>query len=85
MLDFVDIPPNDTGLTDYDRSHVKLYCRLLDSVADGADWREAVEILFGINPAVEADRARRVYDTHLTRAQWMTEAGYKLLLAGRFQ
>ncbi len=83
--DFSDEPPQGETLSGYDRDHIKLYCRLLDSVADGADWREAVEVLFGINPAGEPDRARQVYDRHLARAQWMTHTGYKDLLAGRIQ
>lgn len=80
--DFSDDPPQGESLSGYDRDHVKLYMRLLDSVADGADWREAVEVLFGIDPAYELERARRVYDAHLARAQWMTHTGYKHLLAG---
>ncbi|MPR12643.1 DUF2285 domain-containing protein [Microvirga tunisiensis] len=45
--DFLDSPPESEARTDYDRSHIKLYLRLLDAAADGADWREAAEILFG--------------------------------------
>ena len=82
-LSFFDEPPGGNLLTDYDRAHVKLYCRLLDAEADGADWEEAVEILFGIDPDVEPERARRVHDTHLARARWMTEHGYKILRLGR--
>ena len=76
---FRDEAPSGDALTDYDRAHVKLYVRLLDAVADGADWREAVEVLFGVNPASEPARARKIYDTHLARARWMTEHGYKIL------
>ena len=32
---FDDLAPSGQDLTDYDRSHVKLYMRLLDAVADG--------------------------------------------------
>ncbi|WP_445263482.1 DNA -binding domain-containing protein [Rhizobium rhizogenes] len=77
---FDDIAPVGDKLTDYDRTHMKLYMRLLDAVADGADWREAVQVLFGIDPRLEAQRARRVHDSHLERARWMTKAGYKHLL-----
>lgn len=78
--DFLDSPPESETLTDYDRSHTKLYLRLLDAAADGADWREAVTILFGIDPDREPERARRVHDSHLARAQWMTHTGYRHLL-----
>jgi len=33
-----------------------------------------------IDPAAEPTRARRAYDTHMARAKWMTESGYKHLL-----
>lgn len=80
---FEDIAPSSQHLTEYDRAHIKLYARLLDADAAGADWREAVEVLFGIDPAVEPDRARQVHDSHLRRARWMTHTGYRQLLLGR--
>jgi hypothetical protein len=67
-------------LTTYDRVHVKLYMRLLDANAEGADWRVVAQSLFGIDPMLEPERARRVYDNHLSRARWMTGSGYKHLL-----
>jgi glycerol-3-phosphate O-acyltransferase len=76
---FFDDAPSSPALTDYDRQHIKLYVRLLDAVADGADWHEAVSVLFGIDPAHEGERAWRVYASHLARARWMTEHGYRQL------
>ncbi len=78
---FLDHPPESAELTDYDREHMKLYMRVLDAAADGADWREAVAVIFGIDPAAEPERARRVHDSHLARARWMTEHGYRQLLS----
>ena len=76
MIDpFADTAPSGNELTAYDREHVKLYMRLLDAAADGADWREAVQVLFAIDPEAEPERARHVHDTHLARAQWMTHSG----------
>jgi len=77
---FLDAPPESSVLTDYDREHTKLYMRVLDAAADGADWREAVAVIFGVDPAAEPERARRVHDSHLARARWMTEHGYRQLL-----
>ncbi|RWR31907.1 DUF2285 domain-containing protein [Sinirhodobacter populi] len=77
---FDDVAPDSRDLTDYDRAHIKLYMRLLDAAADGADWREAVEVLFGIDPNLEPERARKVHDSHLARARWMTHTGYRHLL-----
>lgn len=78
--DFLDRPPDCAVLTTYDREHMKLYLRLLDAAADGADWREAVHILFGLDPEGDPDRARRVHDAHLARAHWMTTHGYRELV-----
>lgn len=80
---FLDEAPGGDLLTDYDRDHLKLYLRLLDAEADGADWQEAVSVLFGIDPGAEPDRARRVHDSHLARAHWMTEHGYRILRHSR--
>lgn len=80
ILDFLDEPPASAALTAYDREHMKLYMRLLDATTDGADWREAVSILFGLDPENDPERARRVHDTHLARARWMSETGYRLLV-----
>ncbi len=78
--DFLDEPPESAALTTYDREHMKLYLRLLDAAADGADWREVVQILFGLDAEREPDRARRVHDSHLARARWMTTHGYRELV-----
>lgn len=78
--EILDEPPQSASMTDYDRTHLKLYMRLLDAEADGADWEEAVEILFGVDPDLEPERARRMHQSHLARARWMTEHGYRDLL-----
>lgn len=77
---FEELAPTGAEITDYDRRQVKLYMRLLDATADGASWTEAVEVLFGIDSVREPDRARRVHDSHLERARWMTQTGYRQLL-----
>ncbi|ESW65775.1 MULTISPECIES: DUF2285 domain-containing protein [unclassified Mesorhizobium] len=77
---FDETAPTSDELTEYDREHVKLYVRLLDAADDGADWREVVEILFGIDLTKEPQRARRIHDSHLARARWMARAGYRHLL-----
>lgn len=81
-LDYLDQAPEGPALTEYDRQHIKLYMRLLDAESDGASWQEAVTILFGICPDAEPERARRVHDSHLTRAHWMTQHGYRQLRRG---
>ncbi len=77
---FLDEPPQSPALTSYDRTHMKAYLRLLDAETDGADWREAVSVLFGIDPEREPERAQLVHRSHLARARWMTEQGYRELV-----
>ncbi len=77
---FLDEPPWDEGLTAYDRAHMPLYMRLIDAEREGADWREVVEIVFGLDPASAPERARKVYEAHLRRAHWMVEHGFRHLV-----
>lgn len=79
---FLEEPPQGSMLTPYDREHMTLYLRLLDAERDQADWREAVQILFGLDPEREPVRCRKIHDAHLARARWMTEQGYRQLLSG---
>ena len=67
-------------MTDYDRAHLAIYLRLLDAQAEGAPWEDVARILLGIDPAREPDRARQAHETHLARARWLTEHGYRDLL-----
>ncbi len=78
-LTFLDEPPPGETLTAYDREHMVLYLRLLDAARDGADWGEAVRILFGLDPDADPERCRRIHDTHLARARWLHERGYREL------
>ena len=77
---FEDRPPQLDRLSPYDERHLVTYLRLLDAEADGADWREVVAIIFGLDPDKEPDRAKLVHDSHLARARWMTKEGYRQLL-----
>lgn len=75
--------PQGDALTVYDCANVKLYMRLLDAETSGATLAEMAQVLFDIDAEAEPDRARDVVETHLARARWMTEIGYRLLLAKR--
>lgn len=77
---FDDRAPADDRITAYDERHFITYLRLLDADEEGADWREATSIIFGLDAKVDADSARAVHDSHLKRARWMTEQGYRQLL-----
>ena len=80
--DVADVAPTDSVLTVYDEEHIITYLRMLDADAEGADWREVAKLVLHIDPQHEPDRARRAFDTHLARAKWMTEHGYRHLLRG---
>jgi len=64
------------------KEHVVTYMRLLEADAQGADWREVARVVLHLDPKHESDRARRVFEIHLSRAKWMTEHGYRHLLRG---
>ena len=72
--------PWSEEITDYDKAHLTLYLRLLDASAEGASSDEMARIVLGIDPAQEPQRARRAVSSHLRRARWMTEHGYRHLL-----
>jgi hypothetical protein len=77
-----DTAPADSVLTVYDEEHVITYLRLLDADAHGADWRDVARIVLHLDPEHESDRARRSFDSHLSRAKWMPENGHRHLLRG---
>ncbi|MGI9359967.1 MAG: DNA -binding domain-containing protein [Parasphingorhabdus sp.] len=81
IIPFEQESPKSDVVTDYDERHLTTYIRLLDADAQGADWREVVSIVFGLDPEQEPVRSRQVHESHLKRARWMTETGYKHLLA----
>jgi hypothetical protein len=80
--DVADEAPSRSILTGYDEQHLITYLRLLDAERDGADWTEVARIVLHLDPDHEPERARRAWETHLARARWMTEHGYRHLLRG---
>ena len=56
------------------------YMRVLDADQQGAGWRDVSWIVLRIDPDNEADRARRAFESHLSRARWMNQQGYRHLL-----
>jgi len=76
-----EVPWSDS-ITPYDEGHLVVYLRLLDASADGASKDEMAQIVLGIDPAKEPQRAERAVDSHLRRARWMSRVGYRQLLRG---
>jgi hypothetical protein len=74
-----EAPWADT-VTEYDRAHFTSYVRLLDAVAAHASDDEMCRMILGIDYGQDPTRAKRVLDSHLKRARWMTEQGFRQLL-----
>lgn len=82
---FQDQPPQTERLNAYDEAHLATYLRLLDAAEEGVDWREVARIVFGLDVDADPERAKRMHDSHLARARWMTESGFQHLLQSRMQ
>lgn len=80
---FRDEAPSSSTVTAYDECHLVTYLRLLDADAEGADWCEIVQVVFGLDAEQQPKRARQVYESHLARARWMTQSGYRDLVGKR--
>lgn len=89
MMKYPDVKPGlkeevpwSDSLTSYDRQHFTTYLRLLDASADEASYEEMAQVILGIDPVQEPERARKTVRSHLDRANWMVTTGYKELFAG---
>jgi len=80
--DVEDLAPTDPVLTSYDEENLVTYWRLLDAEAARADWKEVTRIVLHIDPDREPVRARNAFDSHLARAKWLADQGYRHLLRG---
>lgn len=84
-VQFHDCPPLTNRVNAYDEQNLGLYLCLLQAEEEGANWREVVAVLFGLDAEREPERAKSVHDSHLARTHWMTECGYRHLLEPRMQ
>ena len=75
-----DEPPASDQLTDYDALHVIHYIILLDAERDRVAWEDVAREALLIDPAKEPARARHAFETHLARAKWMANSGWKQML-----
>jgi hypothetical protein len=78
--DVDDEAPDGPDITIYDEVHFVTYLRLLDAERDSADWAEVARIVLHRDPAAEAERTRRCWESHVARARWMTKSGYRRIL-----
>ena len=75
-----DVAPAGPAFTAYDEEHMITYMRVLDADHRGVNWRDVSRTVLRIDPDTEADRTRIAFESHLSRARWMTEQGYRHLL-----
>lgn len=82
--EIADEVPWSDGITEYDNRLHDAYLRLLDADNDGVGKDEMARRILGIEPSKEPERARKVVDSHLARARWMSRVGYRYLAAGQY-
>ena len=75
-----DIAPTGDAITAYDERHFVTYLRLLDAKAEDADWKEVARIVLHRDPVAEESRTHRCWHSHLKRAQWLSQQGFKRIL-----
>src|SRR5437660_10727661 len=57
-----------------------LHFRSTSPAREASDWRDVSRIVLHIDPDHEAERACRAFDSHLSRAKWVSRVGYRQLL-----
>jgi hypothetical protein len=86
MLNHVSTPmveesaPSLPNVTPYDQSRFAIYLRLLDADAAHAPWEIVALEVLGLDVTYDPIAARATWQSHLFRARWMTEFGYRDLL-----
>jgi hypothetical protein len=74
------VAPTCHDVTEYDRVHYLLYARLLDAQSEGNDWSVAASVILGCDVSTHPEAARLCYDSHVSRARWLIDAGVDLVL-----
>lgn len=80
VVPIADTVPWDDGITGYDRAHFDIYLRLLDAQDAGASTTEMCETVLGRDPVADPAASLKALESHLARAKWLSEQGYRDLL-----
>lgn len=80
LMDFYVAPPTETRFTDYDERHMALYLSLLHAKAEGTSDAAIARDIFGIDAALEPERAAAVIENHHRRALWLAGPGSQHVL-----
>jgi hypothetical protein len=79
-LPVADRAPSENHVTAYDEHHFPLYIRLLDASDANASPEEMCRVILGRDHDREGAKSLQ---SHLSRARWMCDQGYKDLLSSR--
>lgn len=82
-LPVADLVPWDDKITPYDKAHFSRYLRLLDAVDTDATSDDMCLAILDRDPTANPDGAKKTLESHLARARWLSEQGYKDLLKSR--
>ena len=77
---FAEKAPRSPVITAYDEAHFAIYLRLLDAKSKAASEDAMLDIILDAAPGMNRDKARRALLSHLKRALWMSDEGYRGLL-----
>ena len=79
-LPVADLVPSDDKMTPSDKAHFSRYLRLLDAVDAGANSDDMCRTILDRDPVADPASAKKTLESHLARARWMYEQGYKDML-----
>lgn len=68
--------PRASVLTDYDRTHILTYARLLDAERDDYDWTDVAMEVLDLDVAADPGGAKSCWQSHLDRAHWFVNGGF---------
>ena len=72
----IERAPQESTLTNYDRTHLLTYSRLLDAERDGYGWAEAAAEILDLDIVADRTRAEACWRSHLDRAHWLANGGF---------
>ena len=75
-----DAAPAGPAITRYDEQHFTTYLRLLDAETAAADWKDVARAVLHLDPTADEGSAKQTWRSHLDRAKWLSEHGYRDLL-----
>lgn len=75
--------PKGDQLTPFDRTHLAIYLSLLHASGEGFSSDRMAREILGLSADLDPVTSRSIVEAHLSRARWLANRGYKLLLEDR--